>query len=90
MGLVLDEGAVQELVAASPDPWFGDGVHSRHLDSLEEVAGEQRIGLGAEEADLGGSGALGCRVDPGLPEDLPYVEAAILMPRTSSSPWMRR
>ncbi len=28
MGLVPDEGAVQELAAASPDPAFGDRVHA--------------------------------------------------------------
>ena len=41
-------------------------------DGLEEVAGEQGIGLGAEEAGPGGGGALGCRVDPGVVEDLPH------------------
>src|SRR5258708_34842669 len=41
-------------------------------DGLEEVAGEQCIGLGAEEAGPGGSGALGCRVDPGLVQDFPH------------------
>ncbi len=28
MGLVPDEGAVQELASASPDPAFGDRVHA--------------------------------------------------------------
>ena len=41
-------------------------------DGLEEVAGEQCIGLGAEEAGPGGSGALGCWVDPGLVQDFPH------------------
>src|SRR5690242_21655976 len=41
-------------------------------DGLEEVAGEQRISLGTEEVSPGGRGAFGCRVDPGLAEDLPH------------------
>lgn len=39
--------------------------------SLEEAAGEQCLGLGTEEVRPRG-GALGRRVDPGLPEDLPH------------------
>ena len=41
-------------------------VHPRagRHDGLEEVAGEQGPGLRAEETGPGGSGALGCRVDP--------------------------
>lgn len=39
---------------------------------LEEVAGEQGVGLGAEEVSPGSGGALGHRVDPGLMKDLPH------------------
>ena len=53
-----------------PDPPAGVLDGRQHVqadtaqgDSLEEVAGKQRIGLGAEEPG----------VDPGLPEDLPHV-----------------
>jgi hypothetical protein len=35
MGLVPDEGPVQELTAASPDPAFDDGVHAGRLDVAE-------------------------------------------------------
>jgi hypothetical protein len=35
MGLVPDEGAVQELAAASPDPPFGDRVHAGCPDITE-------------------------------------------------------
>jgi hypothetical protein len=52
-----------------------DGQHelagAARGDDLEEVAGEQRISLGTEETGPGGAGAVGCRVDPGLAEDLP-------------------
>jgi hypothetical protein len=35
MGLVPDEGAVQELAPASPDPAFHDRVHARSPDAAE-------------------------------------------------------
>src|ERR1019366_9673861 len=35
MGLVPDEGPVQELAAASADPPFGDRVHAGRLDVAE-------------------------------------------------------
>jgi hypothetical protein len=35
VGLVPDEGAVQELAAASPDPAFGDRVHAGRPDVAE-------------------------------------------------------
>jgi hypothetical protein len=35
LGLVPDEGAVQELAAASADPAFGDRVHAGRLDVAE-------------------------------------------------------
>ena len=63
-----------------PDPPAGVLDGRQHVqadtaqgDSLEEVAGKQRIGLGAEEPGPGGGGALRRRVDPRLPEDLPHV-----------------
>jgi hypothetical protein len=41
-------------------------------DGFEEVAGEQRISLGPEKVSPGVTRALGRRVHPGLPEDLPH------------------
>jgi hypothetical protein len=55
---VLDRG---EHVQASP----GQG------DRLEEVAGRQRAGPGTQEVRPGTRVPLGCRVDPGLLQDLP-------------------
>ena len=47
MGLVPDEGAVQELAAALPDPAFGDRVHARRPDVAEHGPdpgiGEDRV-----------------------------------------------
>jgi hypothetical protein len=47
MGLVPDEGPVQELAAASPDPAFGDRVHARRpdvaQDGLDPGAGKDRV-----------------------------------------------
>ena len=40
-------------------------------DGLEEVAREQRVSLRAQEAGPGRGSPVGCRVDPGLPENLP-------------------
>ena len=40
-------------------------------DGLDEVAGEQRFGLGAQEAGPGRDAALGCGVDARGLEDLP-------------------
>jgi hypothetical protein len=52
MGLVPDEGAVQELAAASPDPAFGDRVHAGRPDVTEHGPdpgiGEDRIERGGE------------------------------------------
>jgi hypothetical protein len=45
MGLVPDEGAVQEFVPASPDPAFGDRVHPGRLDVAEH--GPDRRGAGS-------------------------------------------
>ena len=50
MGLVPDEGAVEELAAASADPVFGDRVHAGRLDvatlreTLREIAAEAGAG----------------------------------------------
>jgi hypothetical protein len=52
MGLVPDEGAVQELAAASPDPALGDRVHTRRPHVAQHGpdpgAGEDRIERGGE------------------------------------------
>jgi len=50
MALVPDEGAVQELSAASPDPAFGDRVHAGRPDAAERGpdagVGEDRVERG--------------------------------------------
>ena len=33
--LIPDEGAVEKLASASPDPAFGDGIHARRPDVAE-------------------------------------------------------
>ncbi len=47
MALVLDEGEVQELAAASADPAFGDRVHAGRADvaehGLDAGVGEDRV-----------------------------------------------
>src|ERR1022692_3031705 len=52
MGLVPDQGAVQELAAASPDPAFGDRVHAGRPDVAEHgpdaSVGEDRVECGGE------------------------------------------
>ena len=52
MGLVPDEGAVQELAAASADPVFDDRVHAGRLDVAEHGPdpgiGEDRVERGGE------------------------------------------
>ena len=83
--------------AQDPDPPGGVLDDRQHVqagagqgDGLEEVAGEQRLGLGAEEVGPGGRGASGAGSIPACRRISHTVEAATLMPRTSSSPWMRR
>jgi hypothetical protein len=63
MGLVPDEGAVWELTAASPDPAFGDRVHTGRPDVAEygpdtdvgkdgvECGGEVRAAIADHELD---------------------------------------
>ncbi len=52
MGLVPDQGAVQELAAASPDPAFGDRIHAGrpHVAQHGPDAGvsQDRAGRGGE------------------------------------------
>jgi hypothetical protein len=52
MGLVPDEGAVQELAPASPDPAFGDRVHAgrRHVAAHGKEPGvrQDRVERGGE------------------------------------------
>jgi hypothetical protein len=57
---------------------------------LEEIAGQQGPGLGAEETGPGGEVRSGAGSIPACCSISHTVEAAILIPRTSSSPWMRR
>jgi hypothetical protein len=51
MGQVPDEGAVQELTAASPDPAFGDGVLARRPDVAEHGP---NAGIGQHRVERGG------------------------------------
>jgi hypothetical protein len=50
MGLVPDEGAVQELAAASADPAFGDGVHAGRPDVAEHGLD---AGVGEDDVERG-------------------------------------
>jgi hypothetical protein len=58
-GGVLDDG--QDVQA---------GAGQRH--GLEEIGSDEGVGLRAQERRPGVAGALGCRVDPSLVEDLPH------------------
>ncbi|HEX3307570.1 MAG TPA: hypothetical protein VHS32_15095, partial [Streptosporangiaceae bacterium] len=51
VGLVPDEGAVQELAAASPDPAFGDRVHAGRPDVAEHGPD---AGIGGDRVECGG------------------------------------
>jgi len=51
MGLVPDEGVIQELTAASPDPAFSDGVHAGRLDVAEHGPDP---GIGEDRIECGG------------------------------------
>jgi len=83
--------------AQDPDPSAGVLKHRQHVHprpgqgrGLEEVACEQGVSLGAEEVGPRGGGALGRRIDPVASFRISHtVEAAVLIPRTSSSPWIR-
>src|SRR5690242_21857238 len=50
-GLVPDQGAVQELAAASPDPAFGDRVHPGRPDVAEH---DPDPGIGEDRVEYGG------------------------------------
>jgi hypothetical protein len=66
------------------EPGPGDGIE------VEQVAGQNCVGLGAEELWPGRAGPPWCGVDSSGRQDLPGVEAPIWWPRPASSPWMRR
>jgi hypothetical protein len=51
MGLVPDEGAVQELAAASPDLAFGDRIHAWCLDVAEH---RLDVSVGEDGVERGG------------------------------------
>jgi hypothetical protein len=51
MGLVPDEGTVQELAPASPDPAFDDRVHARRLDVAQH---DPDPGIGEDRVECGG------------------------------------
>ena len=73
-------------------PWRGltPSNTTRPRSSRTLSATDQHSGLGAEEAGPGGSGAVGCRVDPGVVQDLPYSGRGSLDAEDEESPWMRR
>jgi hypothetical protein len=70
--------------------WFGYHElldHREHVqpragqgDRLEEVTGQQGLGLGAQEIGPRGGTALGRRVDPGVVQDLPDGGSGDLYP----------
>jgi hypothetical protein len=58
MGLTPDEGAVQQLASASPDPAFGNRVHARRPDAAEHGLD---AGVGEDGVQCGGEvQAAGC------------------------------
>jgi hypothetical protein len=59
-------------------------------DGLEEIARKQGIGLGAEEAGPVAEVRSDAGLIPASRRISHMVQAAVLMPRTSSLPWMRR
>jgi hypothetical protein len=65
-------------------PAQADGVQ------MEQVAGQDRVRLGAQEFGPRRSGAARCWVDAGAVRIFQTVEAPIWWPRLVSSPWMRR
>lgn len=69
----------------------GEDVKTRpgQGSGLEEVAGEQRVGLAAQEVGPGRALPFGRGWDAVLAEDL-TVEAMTLMPSAASSAWIRR
>jgi len=77
-GCVLDHGQDVDLGAVE------------QVD-CEEVACQDRLGLGAQELRPGWPGSARRRVDPGIPQDISHtVDAATLTPRPASSPWILR
>ena len=50
MALVPDEGAIQQLAAASPDPAFGDRVHAGRPDATEHGPD---AGVGGDRVERG-------------------------------------
>ena len=77
-GLGDPGGSGMRGCAQDPDPPGGVLDDRQHVqagagqgDGLEEVAGQQGVGLGAEEVSPGGGGALGRGVDPGVAEGSP-------------------
>jgi hypothetical protein len=56
----------------------------------EEIAGQDRLGLGAQELWPGRPGLSPGGIDAAGPEDLQTVDAATLTPRPTISPWILR
>jgi hypothetical protein len=63
---------------------------SGQRDGFDEVGGQQRLGLRAEEVGPGGLDLSGAGSMPASRRICQTVEAATLIPRVSSSPWTRR
>jgi hypothetical protein len=66
----------------------GQGRSGQRL-GLEEVGGEDGVGLGAQECRPGGVVALGGGVDAVLFENVPHGGGGDLDAEAASSPWMR-
>ncbi len=72
---VLTEVGPVELEVPHSAGVFDHGQHVHpgavERDGLEEVAGEQRVGLGGQESSPGGGRAVGCGFNAGTVKDLP-------------------
>jgi hypothetical protein len=85
-------GAAEDADAASGV--FDDGENVKpaagQSSGFEEVGGEDRVRLAAQERGPGVAVSTGHGIDTGILEDLSAGDGATLIPRTASSPWTRR
>jgi hypothetical protein len=74
--------------AQDPDPAAGVLDHREHVhpragqgDRFQKVAGQQGVGLGAQEVGPGAGGPLGRRIDPGLFQNLSHGGCGYFRPQ---------